>query len=93
MGSSAKLTGWEKKRGSIVRSIEQLGLPCQPGISKAQIPPATGRGRWHGFISKTAADGAAGCGKSYLACVLGRHFIRQGVAVRYYRLKTLLEER
>ncbi|SUI81870.1 transposase [Shewanella putrefaciens] len=36
--------------------------------------------------------GAAGCGKSYPACALGRYFIRQGMGVRYYRLKTLLEE-
>lgn len=36
--------------------------------------------------------GAAGCGKSYPACALGRYFIRQGMDVRYYRLKTLLEE-
>lgn len=36
--------------------------------------------------------GAAGCGKSYLACALGRYFIRQGMCVRYYRLKTLLED-
>ena len=71
--------------------IEQLDYRASRGISKAQIRQLL-EGQWLAHQQNLLLTGAAGCGKSYLACALGRYFIRQGVAVRYYRLKTLLEE-
>jgi DNA replication protein DnaC len=70
--------------------IEQLDYRASRG-AKAQIRQLL-EGQWLAHQQNLLLTGAAGCGKSYLACALGRYFIRQGVAVRYYRLKTLLEE-
>lgn len=36
--------------------------------------------------------GATGCGKTWLACALGKHFCREGYSVLYFRLKELLEK-
>lgn len=36
--------------------------------------------------------GPTGCGKSYLACVIGNQACRQGLSVRYIRLPRFLEE-
>jgi DNA replication protein DnaC len=71
--------------------VEQLDYRVSRGFSKAQIRQLL-EGHWLSHQQNLLLTGAAGCGKSYLACALGRYFIRQGMTVRYYRLKTLLEE-
>ena len=76
---------------SASRTGGAAGLSGGPGVSKAQIRQLL-EGHWLSHQQNLLLTGAAGCGKSYLACALGRYFIRQGVGVRYYRLKTLLEE-
>lgn len=71
--------------------VEQIDYRSSRGFNKAQLRQLL-EGHWLAHQQNLLLTGAAGCGKSYLACALGRYFIRQGLAVRYYRLKTLLEE-
>ncbi|WP_457921461.1 ATP-binding protein [Vibrio harveyi] len=49
-------------------------------------------GKWLSRKQNILLTGATGCGKTYLACVLGRHLSRQGHSVYYLRLKNLLEK-
>ena len=78
-------------RFRLMGEIEQLDYRASRGFSQAQIRQLL-EGHWLRHQQNLLLTGAAGCGKSYLACALGRYFIRQGMGVRYYRLKTLLEE-
>lgn len=71
--------------------VEQIDYRANRGFNTSQIRELL-QGNWLKHQQNLLLTGAAGCGKSYLACALGRYFIRQGMAVRYYRLKTLLEE-
>lgn len=75
----------------LMGQIEQLDYRASRGFTPAQIRQLL-EGHWLRHQQNLLLTGAAGCGKSYLACALGRYFIRQGMGVRYYRLKTLLEE-
>lgn len=70
--------------------VEQIDYRIDRGFTKAQIRQLL-EGHWLTHQQNVLLTGATGCGKSYLACALGRYFIRQGMSVRYYRLKTLLE--
>jgi DNA replication protein DnaC len=71
--------------------VEQIDYRSNRGFNASQIRDLL-QGNWLKHQQNLLLTGAAGCGKSYLACALGRYFIRQGMAVRYYRLKTLLED-
>ncbi|QHQ50520.1 ATP-binding protein [Aeromonas media] len=81
----------KQARFRLAGQVEQLDYRAGRGVSQAQIRQLL-EGHWLSHQQNLLLTGAAGCGKSYLACALGRYFIRQGVGVRYYRLKTLLEE-
>ena len=70
--------------------IEQIDYRKDRGFSQSQVRQLL-EGHWLSHQQNLLLTGATGCGKSYLACALGRYFIRQGMSVRYYRLKTLLE--
>ena len=71
--------------------VEQLDYRTSRGFSQAQIRHLL-EGHWLAHQQNLLLTGATGCGKSYLLCALGRYFCHQGQSVRYYRLKTLLEE-
>ncbi len=87
-----KINRLEKQaRFRLTGQVEQLDYRASRGFTKAQIRQLL-EGHWLSHQQNLLLTGAAGCGKSYLACALGRYFIRQGMSVRYYRLKTLLEE-
>lgn len=87
-----KISRLEKQAGfRLVAQVEQIDYRANRGFNASQIRELL-QGNWLKHQQNLLLTGAAGCGKSYLACALGRYFIRQGMAVRYYRLKTLLEE-
>jgi DNA replication protein DnaC len=87
-----KINRLEKQaRFRLHAEVEQIEYQASRGFTKSQIRQLL-EGHWLGYHQNLLLTGAAGCGKSYLACALGRYFIRQGLTVRYYRLKTLLEE-
>lgn len=87
-----KINRLEKQaRFRLAGQVEQLDYRANRGFDKGQIRQLL-EGHWLSHQQNLLLTGAAGCGKSYLACALGRYVIRQGVSVRYYRLKTLLEE-
>lgn len=87
-----KINRLEKQAGfRLGAQVEQIDYRANRGFNRSQIRELL-QGNWLKHQQNLLLTGAAGCGKSYLACALGRYFIRQGMAVRYYRLKTLLEE-
>ena len=87
-----KISRLEKQAGfRLVAQVEQIDYRANRGFNASQIRELL-QGNWLKHQQNLLLTGAAGCGKRYLACALGRYFIRQGMAVRYYRLKTLLEE-
>lgn len=87
-----KISRLEKQAGfRLGAQVEQIDYRANRGFNASQIRELL-QGNWLKHQQNLLLTGAAGCGKSYLACALGRYFIRQGMAVRYYRLKTLLEE-
>lgn len=87
-----KISRLEKQAGfRLGAQVEQIDYRANRGFNTSQIRELL-QGNWLKHQQNLLLTGAAGCGKSYLACALGRYFIRQGMAVRYYRLKTLLEE-
>ena len=50
------------------------------------------QGNWLQHSQNLILTGATGCGKTYLACAIGKHHCQQGVSVYYFRLKELLEK-
>lgn len=87
-----KISRLEKQAGfRLGAQVEQIDYRANRGFNASQIRELL-QGNWLKHQQNLLLTGAAGCGKSYLACALGRYFIRQGMAVRYYRLKTLLAE-
>lgn len=71
--------------------IEQLDYRAGRGFSQQQIRQLL-EGHWLQHHQNLLITGSTGCGKSYLSCAIGRYFCRQGLSVRYYRLKSLLED-
>jgi DNA replication protein DnaC len=71
--------------------IEQINYQAERQIKKAQIR-SLAQGEWLKLHQNLLITGATGCGKTYLACALGHHHCRQGMAVYYFRLKELLEK-
>lgn len=75
----------------IKAEIEQLNYQAERQIKKTQIR-SLAQGEWLKLHQNILITGATGCGKTYLACALGHHHCRQGMAVYYFRLKELLEK-
>jgi DNA replication protein DnaC len=87
-----KIARLEKQaRFRLHASPEQLDHRAGRGFSQQQIRQLL-EGHWLQHQQNLLITGATGCGKSYLTCAIGRYFCRQGLPVRYYRLKSLLEE-
>lgn len=72
-------------------SLEQLDYSARRHLSKERVR-ALVSGEWLRLHQNVLITGATGSGKTYLSCALGRHFCLQGQSVRYFRLKSLLEE-
>lgn len=71
--------------------LEELDYRSGRGLEKSVIRNLAS-GQWLSRKQNILLTGATGCGKTYLACALGRHLCRQGHSVYYFRLKNLLEE-
>nr|WP_275664633.1 IS21-like element helper ATPase IstB [Vibrio tubiashii] len=71
--------------------LEELDYRSGRGLEKSVIRNLAS-GQWLSRKQNILLTGATGCGKTYLACALGRHLCRQGHSVYYSRLKNLLEE-
>ncbi|HAS8231334.1 TPA: ATP-binding protein [Vibrio vulnificus] len=71
--------------------LEELDYRSGRGLEKTVIRNLAS-GQWLSRKQNILLTGATGCGKTYLACALGRHLCRQGHSVYYFRLKNLLEE-
>ncbi|EJG1885645.1 IS21-like element helper ATPase IstB [Vibrio parahaemolyticus] len=71
--------------------LEELDYRSGRGLEKSVIRNLPS-GQWLSRKQNILLTGATGCGKTYLACALGRHLCRQGHSVYYFRLKNLLEE-
>jgi DNA replication protein DnaC len=66
----------KQARFRLAGQVEQLDYRAGRGVSQAQIRQLL-EGHWLSHQQNLLLTGAAGCGKSYLACALGRYFIRQ----------------
>ena len=64
----------KQARFRLAGQVEQLDYRAGRGVSKAQIRQLL-EGHWLSHQQNLLLTGAAGCGKSYLACALGRYFI------------------
>lgn len=71
--------------------LEELDYRSGRGLEKSVIRNLAS-GQWLSRKQNILLTGATGCGKTYLACALGRHLCRQGHSVYYFRRKNLLEE-
>ncbi|MGL1336622.1 IS21-like element helper ATPase IstB [Vibrio parahaemolyticus] len=71
--------------------LEELDYRSGRGLEKSVIRNLAS-GQWLSRKQNILLTGATGCGKTYLACALGRHLCRQGHSAYYFRLKNLLEE-
>ena len=69
----------------------QIDYRCDRGLEKAQIRSLL-EGHWLQHHQNLIFTGATGCGKTYLACAIGRYFCLQGISVRYFRVKGLQEQ-
>jgi len=71
--------------------MEQTDYRPERQLNKNQMR-ALMEGEWLRQKQNLLITGATGCGKTYIACALGHHVCQQGIGVRYFRLKTLLEQ-
>ncbi len=78
-------------RFRIRAELAQLNYDASRQLNKAQLR-SLAQGEWLRLHQNILITGAAGCGKTYLACALGHHHCQQGQMVYYFRLKQLLEK-
>lgn len=71
--------------------VEDLDLSAARGMDRKLILELA-QGRWIEQHANLFLLGPTGCGKTYLACALGRKVCRAGFAVRFERTSRLLEE-
>jgi DNA replication protein DnaC len=71
--------------------LEDLDLSAARGLDRRLILELS-QGRWMDQHVNLFLLGPTGCGKTYLACALGRKMCRAGAAVRFARTSRLLEE-
>ena len=95
-----ELTGREQRRIErllrqakfrINAELAEIDYAAQRGIHQSQIR-SLAQGDWLIHQQNMIITGATGCGKTFLACALGRHYCRQEHHVYYFRLKSLLED-
>jgi DNA replication protein DnaC len=71
--------------------MENLDLRTPRGLDRSTIQTLAG-GLWIRQHRNILISGAAGIGKSWIACALGNQAARDGVSVLYKRLSRLLDE-
>ena len=71
--------------------MENLDLRTPRGLDRSTMQALAG-GLWIRQHRNVLISGAAGIGKSWIACALGNQAARDGVAVIYKRLSRLLDE-
>jgi DNA replication protein DnaC len=71
--------------------MENLDLRTPRGLDRSTIQ-ALASGLWIRQHRNVLISGAAGIGKSWIACALGNQAARDGVSVLYKRLSRLLDE-
>jgi DNA replication protein DnaC len=71
--------------------MEDLDLTSTRGLERKMVRELA-QGRWIEQHTNLFLLGPTGCGKTYLACALGRRACHGGIGVRYERTSRLLEE-
>ena len=71
--------------------MENLDLRTPRGLDRSTVQ-ALASGLWIRQHRNVLISGAAGIGKSWIACALGNQAARDGVSVLYKRLSRLLDE-
>jgi DNA replication protein DnaC len=71
--------------------MEDLDLSATRGLDRKTVRELS-QGRWIEQHTNLFLLGPTGCGKTYLACALGRKACLSGIAVRFERTSRLLEE-
>lgn len=71
--------------------VEDLDYRHPRGLQKSRMAQLAS-GDWIRQSLNLCLTGPTGCGKTWIACALGNQACRQGLAVRYLRLPTLLEQ-
>lgn len=70
--------------------IEDIDYAHPRGLKKSQLASLLS-GEWIAKKQNLVITGPTGCGKTYLACAIGRHACHHDVSVRYYRATRLFE--
>ena len=95
-----ELTQHEQRRGErlvkrakfrLSAQMEQVDYRSERQLNKNKMRPLM-EGEWLRQKQNLLITGATGWGKTYIACALGHHVCQHGIGVRYFRLKTLLEQ-
>jgi len=71
--------------------VEDIDYRHPRGLQKSRMAQLAS-GDWIRQSLNLCLTGPTGCGKTWIACALGNQACRQGLAVRYLRLPTLLEQ-
>jgi DNA replication protein DnaC len=71
--------------------MENLDLRTPRGLDRSTMQALAG-GQWIRQHRNILVSGAAGIGKSWIACALGNQAARDGISVLYKRLSRLLDE-
>src|ERR1035437_8632938 len=71
--------------------MENLDLRTPRGLDRSTMQALAG-GLWISQHRNILVSGAAGIGKSWIACALGNQAARDGISVLYKRLSRLLDE-
>ncbi len=74
----------------LMACLDDIDYAHPRGLHKNQVA-ALQTGEWIAKHQNLVITGPTGCGKTYLACALGRHACHQGYSVRYFRASRLLE--
>lgn len=94
-----ELTARSQRKIQRLRNAAGFRLPAQPGeidvhlsrgLDKRHIAEL-GNADWIRRRQNLIATGPSGCGKTFIACALGEAACQQGLSVRYYRTRRLLE--
>jgi DNA replication protein DnaC len=78
-------------RFKIDATIDQIESSPTRGIARAPLHELA-QGQWLNRHHNLLITGATGCGKTWLACALGKHLCLLGHSVRYLRSSRLLDE-
>lgn len=73
-----------------VAYVEDIDYAHPRGLKKSQVAGLLS-GEWINKNQNLVITGPTGCGKTYLACAIGRHACHHDYNVRYYRATRLFE--